>query len=340
MFSIDANGSTTISSLTAGLVRSTAGGSLYTDAATYLQAADLANYSTFAYGSSTYVNFGYATNTFATLLNTSSYTYASSTFSTYGYGSSTYALLANTPTYTYASSSYATKWNLTAGSNVVITTSTNPTIAVSSTPSFTSITATNASTTNLTVVTNAYFGTIQSATKINSTNASSTNLTVATNSYLGTVRSGTWNGSAIDISSYTNLAAGRSLTMSGDSVEADAELFTHTKAFSIRAASGVLSATTSVAQIHLPSTATITKIYCSTNADGATIQFDERATSTPNTAGTDVMTAALNCKNTGAQTTSFSNAGIVSEAPINLDIDLASSTVVRISGYIKYTLDD
>ena len=121
---LSVSGSTTLSSLGTGLVRSSSGG-LYTDIATYLQAADLANYSTYAYGSSTYVNFGYATNTFATLLNTPSYTYASSTFATvanllsyptftygsstyvnFGYASNTFATLLNTPSYTYASSTF------------------------------------------------------------------------------------------------------------------------------------------------------------------------------------------------------------------------------------------
>lgn len=46
------------------------------------------------------------------------------------------------PTYTYASSSYVNLWNLTAGTNIVITTSSVPTIAVSSTPSFTTLTTT------------------------------------------------------------------------------------------------------------------------------------------------------------------------------------------------------
>ena len=50
-------------------------------------------------------------------------------------------------------------------------------------------------------------------------NASTTNLTVSTNSYLGTVQSGTWNGSAVDISSYTNLSVSATgLSLSGDAV--------------------------------------------------------------------------------------------------------------------------
>ncbi len=95
--------------------------------------ATIANYPTYTYGSSTYVNFTYATNTFATLLNTPSYTYGSSTYVNYAYGSSTYATIASYPTYTYASSAYATTWNLKAGSNITITTSTPGSITIAST---------------------------------------------------------------------------------------------------------------------------------------------------------------------------------------------------------------
>jgi len=69
------------------------------------------------------------------------YTYASSTF----------------PSFTYASSSYFTLFNTVAGSNIVITTSTAlKTIAVSSTPTFTSVSSTNASTSHLTIAGSLY----------------------------------------------------------------------------------------------------------------------------------------------------------------------------------------
>ena len=50
--------------------------------------------------------------------------------------------------------------------------------------------------------------------------ATTTNLEVITNSKLGTIVSGTWNGTAIDISDYTNLAVGAvGLSLTGDSIE-------------------------------------------------------------------------------------------------------------------------
>ena len=88
---------------------------------TYATQASLLSYPTFTYGSSTYVGFGYASNTFTTILSTPSYTYASSTFLNYSYGSSTFpsfsyatntfATLLNTPSYAYATNTFATILN-------------------------------------------------------------------------------------------------------------------------------------------------------------------------------------------------------------------------------------
>ena len=61
---------------------------------------------------------------------------------------------------------------------------------------------------------------------------------------VGTITSGVWNGTRIDVSDYTNLAAGRSLTLSGDSVEADSELYTSSFEFTV--ASSTMATTTSV----------------------------------------------------------------------------------------------
>lgn len=53
------------------------------------------------------------------------------------------------------------------------------------------------------------------------TYASTTALTVSGNSYLGTVSSGVWNGTAIDISDYTNLTAGDGITLTLDDLDCD-----------------------------------------------------------------------------------------------------------------------
>lgn len=144
----------------------------------------------------------------------------------------------------------------------------------------------------------------------------------------------------IDISADTNLAAGRSLTLSGDSVEADAELYTHKKTITLLSVGSALSATTTAAQFELPSASTITEVSCSTDTGTATIQLDERARATPNTSGTDVMTSTLVCDNNAETTTTFTNAGIAADVPVNLDIDSVASSPTRVRIHIKFTYDD
>jgi len=141
----------------------------------------------------------------------------------------------------------------------------------------------------------------------------------------------------VDISNDTNLAAGRSLTLTGDSVAADAELYT--ESFSI-----ILSAATTTdsgkAQ-HIPNTAiTITEVECSTDTGTVTIQLDERTATTPNTGGTDVMTSALVCDDNQQTTSSFTNAGIAAGAVINLDIDAISAGTPATRIHVHYTIDD
>lgn len=146
-------------------------------------------------------------------------------------------------------------------------------------------------------------------------------------------------GTAVDISDETNLTAGRSLTLTGDDVAADAELYTHTKSL-------VLESPTvdddAVVQWTAPSNITITQVDCSVDSGGTsvTIQFDERVLTTPNTAGTDVMTSALACDTDNQQTTSFTNAGIASGAIVSMDVDAVSGTNALVRVHIKYTVDD
>lgn len=103
---------------------------------------------------------------------------------------------------------------------------------------------------------------------------------------------------------------------------------------------GIESPTTSdnaLAQHKFSTAVTINRISCSTDVGTATIQFDERSESTPNSAGTDVMSSTLVCDNDTQATTSFDNAGIAADAILNLDIDATASTpgVVRI--HIDYS---
>ena len=76
-------------------------------------------------------------------------------------------------------------------------------------------------------------------------------------------------------------AAGRSLTLAGDSLDADAELYSGTKDQYL---DDPTTADVGKPQITFPVAVTITRIWCSTDTGTATIQFDERAEATPNTA--------------------------------------------------------
>jgi len=146
--------------------------------------------------------------------------------------------------------------------------------------------------------------------------------------------SGTWGTTTIDISDDTNLTAGRSLTLTGDDIAADDELYTDSFAISIPTPDTTDSG---YIQKSFPKAITITKVICSvaTSTASTTIQFDERAYATPNTAGTDVMSASLICDNDSEATTTFANASIAVDNPLNLQIIAVSGVpeVVRIQVY-------
>jgi len=141
-------------------------------------------WATYAYLTSTRPTFAYASTVFAT------YAYNSTTFPTFSYASSTFV------TFTYGSSTYATASH-THSTYVPYTGATG----------------------SLNLGAYGVSSTYATATWATIANASTTNLTVSGNSYLGTVKSGTWNGSAIDISSYTNLTANNGLQLNGDNIE-------------------------------------------------------------------------------------------------------------------------
>lgn len=90
---------------------------------------------------------------------------------------------------------------------------------------------------------------------------------------------------------------------------------------------------TNLVQIYWPAAVTLTKVECSVGAaTSVTIQLDERAVATPNTAGTDSLTGTLACDVDSQSTTSFADAAIAAAVPHNLQITAVSGTpgVVRI----------
>lgn len=135
----------------------------------------------------------------------------------------------------------------------------------------------------------------------------------------------------------TKITAGRSLTWSTDDIAADAELYTRMYN------GGIYNVTTgddAWVQIKPATAITISRISCSCDSGNVTIQFDERAEGTPDSAGTDVMSAALVCDTDTQSTTSFDNAGIAADALINLDIDAVGGTPTKFRFHIDYTVDD
>ncbi len=128
--------------------------------------------------------------------------------------------------------------------------------------------------------------------------------------------------------------------MISDGVVASADLATANKQLTVSfVLESPVAADDALLQHKFSQAVTIQRISCSTDTGTVTIQLDERAEATPNTAGTDVMTSALVCDSNTEATTTFSNAGIAADVPLNLDIDAVASSpgVVRI--HIDFQVD-
>ena len=89
---------------------------------------------------------------------------------------------------------------------------------------------------------------------------------------------------------------------------------------------------TNKVQFYWPAAVTLQRVACATDAGTVTIQFDGRAETTPNTAGTNSLTSSLVCDTDSQVTTIFSDSGIAIDVPHNLQITAASGTpsIVRI----------
>lgn len=133
------------------------------------------------------------------------------------------------------------------------------------------------------------------------------------------------------------VTAGRSLTFTGATIDADAELYADSKNTYI---DNPTTSDSNKVQLKFPTAVTITRVSCSTDTGTATIQFDERAEATPNTAGTNVMTSSLVCDSDSQATTSFSNATIAAEVPMNLQITATASSPTMLRIHVEYTKDD
>jgi len=188
--------------------------------------------------------------------------------------------------------------------------------------------------------TGTLYATSTEITNLTITNASTTQLT-STTSWIGTVLSGIWNGTAIDVSDYTNLVGGTNITLSGDTLNVD-------DAFLVNDANdtttGQLTATNFVA-----SSGTAT----STFAGGLTVQTDKFVvqddtgfvgigTTGPQNnlhIGDSTTTSNIQITNSATGATSSDGAliGMVGDELI-LDLQEASSIVLKTNGGTALTL--
>ena len=161
----------------------------------------------------------------------------------------------------------------------------------------------------------------------------------AANNFAYTIAaSGALTCSTIDISASTNLTAGRSLTLTGDDVAVDVELYTATKNISILLPT---TADTNKVRLQLPTATTLTRVACHTDEPTSlTIQLDTRDQSTPNTAGTSTMSASLVCADTTASTTAFASTAILAGDYLNLSISAASGTPAFVNIGVEMTIND
>lgn len=89
-----------------------------------------------------------------------------------------------------------------------------------------------------------------------------------------------------------------------------------------------------------PNAYTIQRVSCATDTGTVTIQLDERAEATPNTSGTDVMSSTLVCDSNNQATTSFANATIDANDPLNLDIDAVASSPTNVKIWVEIKVND
>lgn len=114
---------------------------------------------------------------------------------------------------------------------------------------------------------------------------------------------------------------------------------TETKVLSYSVGSPTSSLTWGLGQFPNYAT-TITKIKAyAIGGTSVTFNIQERAETTPNSAGTNIMTSSLVADSDGAETTTFSNAGIAAYAHLFFVASAMSGTVTSVQVTIEYTID-
>lgn len=94
-------------------------------------------------------------------------------------------------------------------------------------------------------------------------------------------------------------------------------------------------------QFKFPNNVTIQRVSCSAaNASTVTIRLDERAETSPNSAGSIVMSSDLVCDSNSQITTSFSDNAIATNAILNMDIITRSGSTPALRIHVEYTINN
>lgn len=106
------------------------------------------------------------------------------------------------------------------------------------------------------------------------------------------------------------------------------------------------AADTNLVQMAFAQAVTIVRFYCSTDIGTATMNADERAEATPNTAGTNVLSADIVCDNgtrtscaSGCDVNTISNGTIAANVPLNFQVTSVASAPQVVRVHVDYTID-
>ena len=106
------------------------------------------------------------------------------------------------------------------------------------------------------------------------------------------------------------------------------------------------AADTNLVQMAFGQAITIVRVQCSTNVGTATVNLDERALATPNTAGTNVLSADIVCDTnsqtscaSGCDVNTISNGTIAQYVPLNFQVVSVATAPGVVRMHIFYTID-
>ena len=106
------------------------------------------------------------------------------------------------------------------------------------------------------------------------------------------------------------------------------------------------AADTNLVQMAFGQAITIVRFYCSTDTGTATINADERAEATPNTAGTNVLSADIVCDSgtrtscaSGCDVNTITNGTIAANVPLNFQVVSVATAPQVMRVHLDYTID-